>query len=194
MEADLQQLRAALDLMSNLSDTEWQLFASIWQPFSARRKEMLTRTGEVEKYLYFVTEGVQRIYFVNEKGNEATLVFTYAPSFGGVLNSMMTETRSSYTYETLTSSSFLRASVKDLKRIMEQEPAINMMVVQGISNALGGLLERLAELQLMSSEEKFRKLLTRSPHILQLIPHKYLASYLGIDVTNFSKLLNRTLI
>jgi hypothetical protein len=33
--------------------------------------------------------------------------------------------------------------------------------------------------------------LQRSPHILQLVPHKYLANYLGIDATNFSKLLNR---
>jgi hypothetical protein len=32
-------------------------------------------------------------------------------------------------------------------------------------------------------------LLKRSPHVLRLIPHKYLASYLGIDATTFSKLL-----
>jgi hypothetical protein len=31
--------------------------------------------------------------------------------------------------------------------------------------------------------------LQRSPHILNLVPHKYLASYLGMDATNFSKLL-----
>jgi hypothetical protein len=52
-------------------------------------------------------------------------------------------------------------------------------------------LQRLAELQCFSSEEKFRSLLQRSPHILQLVPHKYLANYLGIDATNFSKFINR---
>jgi len=40
-----------------------------------------------------------------------------------------------------------------------------------------------------TAEQKFRKLLTRSPQVLQLIPHKYLASYLGIDPATFSKLL-----
>jgi len=53
-----------------------------------------------------------------------------------------------------------------------------------------GSLTRLVELQSLSSEENFKKLLTRSPHILHLIPHKYLANYIGIDPTNFSKLLN----
>jgi hypothetical protein len=57
------------------------------------------------------------------------------------------------------------------------------------SIALKGVLERQIELQCFSAEEKFKNLLKRSPHVLQLIPHKYLASYLGIDATTFSKLL-----
>jgi hypothetical protein len=65
------------------------------------------------------------------------------------------------------------------------------MVRLGLTHSLAGVLERLVELQCFSSEEKFRQLLRRSPHILQLVPHKYLANYLGIEATNFSKLLNR---
>jgi hypothetical protein len=65
------------------------------------------------------------------------------------------------------------------------------MVRKGLSGVISGLEERLVEVQSFSSEEKFRALLKRSPHILQLVPHKYLASYLGIDATNFSKLINR---
>ncbi|HTH32499.1 MAG TPA: hypothetical protein VL946_14215, partial [Lacibacter sp.] len=55
--------------------------------------------------------------------------------------------------------------------------------------ALKGALQRHIELQCFSNEEKFRTLLQRSPHILNLVPHKYIASYLGMDATNFSKLL-----
>jgi len=51
-------------------------------------------------------------------------------------------------------------------------------------------MDRLVELQFYSGEDQFRKLLQRSPHILQLIPHKYLARYIGIDATIFSKLMN----
>jgi hypothetical protein len=65
------------------------------------------------------------------------------------------------------------------------------MVLETITIAMSGILERVAELQCFSSEAKFKILLQRSPHILQLVPHKYLASYIGIDATNFSKLINR---
>ena len=181
MQDHLLQLRQLIQAVHPLPDEDWQAFTGIWQPFSAKRKEIITAAGEKEKYLYFVLEGVQRIYYYDEQYREATLIFTYPPSFGGVLDAMMLHQPSRYTYETLTPSSFLRAPFH----------AVETMVRLGVTNALSGLLERLVEIQCYSSEEKFRTLLKRSPHILQLIPHKYLASYLGIDPTNFSKLINK---
>lgn len=175
----------------SLSASSLAEFISPWKTFQAERKEILTHQGEQERYLYFVLEGVQRVYALNSTGKEATLIFTYAPSFGGVLNAMMTEQPSQFFYETLTASSFFRAPASEIKRLMLANSEIAQMINLGISGALSGVLDRLAELQLMSSEEKFRGLLKRSPHILTLVPHKYLASYLGIDATNFSKLMNK---
>lgn len=173
-----------------LSDKEWTAFSNIWTAFSAKRKEQLTITGEKEKYLYYVIEGIQRVYYFDEQNREATLVFTYAPSFGGVLDSLMMQQPSKYYYETLTPSKFLRTPFSELNAVMEEHPGIEKLVRKGVTVSLSGVLDRLVELQCYSSEERFKKLLKRSPHILQLIPHKYLANYIGIDATNFSKLIN----
>ena len=174
-----------------LPEEDWQALAAIWKPFTAKRKETITGVGEKEKYLYFVIEGVQRVYYFDDQNREATLVFTYAPSFGGVLDALLLQQPSRYFYETLTPSVFLRATFPDLHELMETRPAIEIMVRKGITYSLSGLLERLVELQSFSSEEKFRKFLQRSQHMLQLVPHKYLANYLGIEATNFSKLMNK---
>ncbi len=186
--APLKQLTTAIQ---PLSEKEWTAFSSIWTECSAKRKEQLTVAGEKEKYLYFVIEGIQRVYYFDEQNREATLVFTYAPSFGGVLDSIMMQQPSKYYYETLTPSKFLRAPFEELFRLMEEHAAIEKLVRKGVTASLSGVMDRLVELQCYSSEERFKKLLQRSPHILQLIPHKYLANYIGIDATNFSKLINR---
>lgn len=191
METALQQLKSLVDATFPLPTEAWEALAAIWEPGSAKRKELLTTAGSVEKYLYFITSGVQRVCYFDENAREATLVFTYAPSFGGVLDSLLIAQPARYNFETLTQSTFLRAHAADLKAVMQQHPAVLEMVHLGVTHALSGVLERLVELQSFSSEEKFRKLLQRSPHILQLVPHKYLANYLGIDPTNFSKLINR---
>lgn len=172
-----------------LKEEEWLAFEAIWQPFACRRKTVLTAAGEKERYLYFVLEGVQRSFYVGGGRSEATVVFSYPYSFSGVADSFLTQTPSLFYFETLTSSSFLRTSYVQLEEVMKDFPAVRGLVLRATAFALKGVLERQVELQCSSAEEKFRQLLTRSPHVLHLIPHKYLASYLGIDATTFSKLL-----
>jgi hypothetical protein len=60
-----------------------------------------------------------------------------------------------------------------------------------LSETLEGVLVRQIELQSFTAEQRFRVLMARSPHLLQLVPHKYIANYLGMDATNFSKLLGQ---
>lgn len=190
----LLQLKQLVDSLGSLPNEDWNAFAKIWKPFDAKRKTVLTATGQTEKYLYFVANGVQRIYHLHLNEGETTILFTYGPSFGGVLDSFMLQTPAQYTYETLNASSFLRAPYADLKVLMDGNLAIAAFVRNGLAGALSGTLARLVELQSYSSEEKFRTLLKRSPHLLQLVPHKYLANYIGIDVTNFSKFINTIVI
>jgi len=183
-------LRNLTNSIYPLPEKDWISFSSIWKPFEAKRKETITASGQVEKFLYFVANGVQRVFYQGDEQHEATLVFTYAPSFGGVLDSFLLQLPSRYFYETLTPSTFLRTTSEEVQQLMSESQAIQRLIQIGINHSLAGLMERMTELQCFSSEEKFKKLMTRSPHILQLVPHKYLANYIGIDATNFSKLIN----
>lgn len=166
-----------------------QAFTTGWQPVTVKRKTVITAAGETERFLYFVAEGVQRAFYVGDANKEATIVFTYPHSFSGVADSFLTQTPSLYFLETITASRLLRISYNEVQRLVKKYPHIYNMLFTATAFALKGALERHIELQCYSNEEKFRTLLRRSPHILHLVPHKYLASYLGMDATNFSKLL-----
>ena len=185
----LEQLRNFISAVRELSDTEWEIFSGIWQPFECKRKTVLTAAGEKERHLYFVLEGLQRAFYVGDDQKEATIVFTYPFSFSGVADSFLTQTDSKYFFETLTASKFLRTTYKQLDQLMNAHASIQQMVLKLTAFALKGVLERQIEIQCFSAEEKFKSLLRRSPHVLQIVPHKYLASYLGIDPATFSKLL-----
>lgn len=185
----LEQLKQFIFRVHPLAAEEWEALALIWKPYEAKRKTMLTMAGETERYLYFVLEGVQRGFYAHDDGREATIVFSYPFSFSGIADSFLTQMPSRFFLETLTSSSFLRTEHKQFNELMLRYPNFQTCVFKSLSFIFAGVLERQIELQCFSAEEKFKTLLKRSPHVLNLIPHKYLASYLGIDATNFSKLL-----
>ena len=187
---DTAALKDFVQQIHPLTEDELTAFCSDWQPLTVKRKTILTAAGETERYLYFVNEGIQRAFYLGDDNKEATIVFTYAPSFSGVADSFLTQTPSLYFLETITASSLLRISYEQVQQLQQKHPGIQQLIFKATAFALKGALQRHIELQCFSNEEKFKTLLKRSPHILNLIPHKYLASYLGMDATNFSKLMN----
>jgi CRP-like cAMP-binding protein len=186
---ETERLQQFVSQIYPLTAEELAAFCQPWQSLTVKRKTILTAAGETERYIYFVLEGVQRAFYLGDAEKEATIVFTYPPSFSGVADSFLTQTPSRYFLETLTASRLLRIRHDEVQALMKQYPALVQFFFKATSFALKGALERHIELQCFSNEEKFRTLLKRSPHILNLVPHKYLASYLGMDATNFSKLL-----
>ena len=189
LETALERLKKAVFPVATLNADEWEAFAACWHPVEYKRKTTLTIAGEIEKYLYFVVDGVQRAYYVGEGKRDATLIFSYSGSMSGIIDSFQLQKPSLYYLETLTASRLLRISYADFNRLLSTYPVLERWGRIGTAAAMSGLMERYIELMTFSAEEKFRVLLNRSPHVLQLIPHKYLASYLALDPTTFSKLL-----
>jgi CRP-like cAMP-binding protein len=185
---DMRQYLQNLGLV--LTEIEWETLYIAWHLKEFKRKTLITTSSEIEIYLYFVLEGVQRVYYQNEDEREATLVFTYPYSFAGVLDSFLLQAPSNYYFEALTNSRMLKISHEDFQNLSHSIPAFDHFARKLVHSTVSGLLQRMVELQCFTSKEKFLVMLKRSPQVLQLVPHKYLANYLGIDPTAFSKLLN----
>ena len=161
-----------------------------FQQAEFKRKEIITYEGQKEKYLYFVLEGIQRSYYIKE-GKEHVIAFTYPPSFSGIPESFIAQTPSRYFLEAITESKMLRISHEKLQALMDEDREIERLMRKATELVLIGLVHRHYELLAYSIEDRFKAFASRSAHLFNLIPHKYLASYLGINATNFSKLLSK---
>jgi CRP-like cAMP-binding protein len=181
-------LQQEIEKVHRLDATAWADLANCWMPVAYKRKQLITRAGDTEKYLYFASEGVQRAFF-EHNGKDATLVFSYAPSFSGIIDSFFTQKPSKFSLETLIQSNLLRIHYNDMHTLMQKHRSIETWVRVALMGVLAGTLQRQVEIMSFTAEEKFMALLQRSPHVLNLIPHKYLASYIGVDPATFSKLL-----
>ena len=163
-------------------------YLSHWREFKIEKKAVLTAEGQTEKYMYFVLEGIQKSYYIND-GKEHVIAFTYPPSFSGIPESFLTQTPSKYFLETITDSRFLRISFEKHNELMNKHRQIETLFRKATELVLIGLIERHYELLAYDIKTRFKNFTARSPHLLNMVPHKDLASYLRIDPTNFSKLL-----
>jgi CRP-like cAMP-binding protein len=173
-----------------IPDDILEAYSALWKPIEMKKKDLITREGQTERYMYFVLEGIQRSYYIN-KGKEHVIAFTYPPSFSGMPESFISQTPSRYFLECLTDSSFLRISYEDHQQMLKKHRAIETAFRIGTEKLLVGMLDRYYELLAFDIEERFKAFTTRSPHLLNMVPHKHLASYLRIDPSNFSRLMGK---
>ncbi|MEM7660234.1 MAG: Crp/Fnr family transcriptional regulator [Bacteroidota bacterium] len=161
-----------------------------WEEVSYGRKEVITPAGQIERYIYFVLEGEQRAYFLKH-GKEHIIAFTYPPSLSGVPESFLTQRPSHFTLETITPSKLIRISYEKHEHLLARHRELETLMRKATEQVLAGIVQQYHERLALSIAERFAVFMQRSRHLLQRIPHKYLASYLNMDPTNFSKLLKQ---
>lgn len=186
----MDKLRAYLHAIHPLPPLSFQKLMQAFKPATFNRRQLITSEGQTEKYLYFVLEGIQRSYYIKDD-KEHVIAFTYPPSFSGIPESFITQQPSRYFLETITASKMLRISHEKLQALMDEDREIERLMRKATELVLIGLVQRHYELLAYSIEDRFKAFAERSPHLFNMVPHKHIASYLGINATNFSKLLAR---
>ncbi|MDX5320733.1 MAG: Crp/Fnr family transcriptional regulator [Bacteroidota bacterium] len=173
-----------------ISEEDFALFCQHLKPKEAKKGSFLLAPGEVQKTMYLVRDGVQMSFYESEK-NLHVMAFTYAPSFCAIPESFSLQQESKAYLQCLTDSSFWSLSFDELQEIFSQSRALETLFRKMTEHVLAGIIERHVQLHSSSIEERFTQFCQRSAPLLHVIPHKYIASYLHIDPTNFSKLFNR---
>lgn len=182
-------MEAYLTSFYKISEPILEEYISYWSEFSAPRKSIITECGSTERYLYFVKDGIQKSYCLNE-GKQHVMFFAYSPSFSGIVESFLTQTPSKYYLETITDSVFLRISYSEHSKLIKEHRELERLFRKITESFLLGIIERHHELMAFNIETRFRKFAQRSSHLLNMVPQKDISSYLRIDPTNFSKLIN----
>lgn len=118
------------------------------------------------------------------------IAFTYAPNPCAIPESFSFQVPSHYFLTCLSNSEMDAISYDALLELFDRSQPLERLFRRMTEAILSGMINRHIELHSMTIEERFRTFCQRSPHLLQLVPHKYIASYLSIDPSNFSKLFN----
>lgn len=175
-----------------LNEQEENQFKSLWSEKIFNQYDLITEAGSIERYFYFVLEGVQAIYILNEKGEKVVLGFSYSGSPSGAFDSFIKKQASDTFLEALKPSKMLAISYEEYQSLFEKHQEFYMWGHEFFQNILFGRLHREVELLTLSAEQRYKTFMQRCPDELKVIPQKYLASYLNMKPETFSRLRSCT--
>jgi CRP-like cAMP-binding protein len=176
-------------LFHDIDKVDYDLLTRNLKSKSFKKGDIITVAGQIQTELYFVKSGVQMSFFDAESKTHV-IAFTYPPNLCAIPESFSFQNPSKYYLTCLTDSELEYITFDDLQKLFDLSQHIERLFRRMTEAVLAGMINRHIELHSMTIEERYKTFCQRSPHLLQLVPHKYIASYLGIAPTNFSKLFN----
>ncbi len=182
-----QKIREFLNRVVAVPDEDWLLFDNRLRYKTFTKGHLLTRSGEVENFMYFITEGVTRIFHFNDD-IEYTLRFNFPISVFNSYASYISRTPSLINVEALTDIKVFRISYVDMQSLYEESKTGERMGRRMIE--LLYVQREIKEIQMHSktAEDYYCELVQNNDELVQKIPQKHLASYLGITPESLSRI------
>lgn len=186
----MNQIRKFVDRISPMNDSDWNFFSSKLKKVELGKNTAVLKMGKVEKHLSFISKGIVRYYLPKEEA-DVTFGFLFQNEFVTAYDSLLTQTPSEYEIETLTETILWQITNEDLQEVYKNTENGNLIGRKMAENMY--LIKSKRELSLLSktAEERYLDLFSDRPQLLQQIPLKYIASYIGVTPQALSRIRKR---
>jgi len=154
------------------------------------RKEYLLKEGQVCRHIHFIEKGLLRCYYIKD-GGEVSSWFMKEKDVCIAVESYYGQEPSLENIQALEDTVVYSVTYEELDRIYRNFPAFNYT-----GRILTERYYRLSEqrsksMRMQRSHERYDWLMDRYPELMQRVPAKYIASYLGITEVTLSVVKGR---
>ncbi|MDO6432220.1 Crp/Fnr family transcriptional regulator [Flavitalea sp. BT771] len=156
-------------------------------------KKTLLEEGKVSKQYIFIGKGCVRAFF-NNNGDDKTIQFFFENEGLTSFESFINNTPSLCTIETIEPSILYILPKKYVTQLMDElshEPGFVQMILQMSARRQTHYMNEFVSFIRDTPEERYKKLLSERPHIVQRVPQHYIASYLGVSKVHLSRIKSK---
>ena len=163
-------------------------FSEILTFKEVEKGEILLQEGKVNTLTHFIEEGYIRSFVLDSDDNEVTTEL-YGPSeFADNFLSFFRKTASPETFQAITPCKTWIMSFETVQKYFHEMPEFREWGRLLLLSNFAKLQNRTINLIKLTAEQRYENLINTKPELIQHIPLKYLASYLGITDTSLSRI------
>ena len=157
-----------------------------------RRKQLLQQKGDTHSKAYFVRKGLLKSYMLDEKGKEH--IFMFAPENWIVtdINSVTNYGQTELFIQAIEDSEVEVIQGDAFMKLTHKLQSNSQLEVQKLLKRNAVLQKRIISLMSKSAIERYEDFIATYPGIVQRVPQKLIASYLGITPQALSKTISQS--
>jgi CRP/FNR family transcriptional regulator, anaerobic regulatory protein len=181
-----QKLKEIFDPYYNAPLQAWKYFTDLCELISYKKNQIIKQSNHIERHGYFLVEGSCGL-FVWKGNNFVCLDLFLENCFFADDISLNSGEPSPIEILALEKSTILRISKSNIEQL-KQTPMGNTLFMLGAQNDYIEKQKQHLEFLTKSAEERYIEIAKNRPEILNRIPQKHIASYLGITTQSLSRI------
>lgn len=175
----------------HLTGTEQELFISMLQQKSVKRKQFLLTDGDICKNSTFVTQGCLRGFTVDKNGNEHVLSFAPPGWWIADMYSLISQKPGILNIEALEDTETILLSKTNQEKLYLEIPKFERFFRILTEKSLVANQQRITDNMSLTAEERYNIFCKRYPTLIDYLPQKQIASYIGVTPEFFSRMKNK---
>ncbi|MDR0228507.1 MAG: Crp/Fnr family transcriptional regulator [Flavobacteriaceae bacterium] len=156
-----------------------------------KKGELLLELGEVCDYVGFLKEGSMRMYYINEEGQDISFFFYLAGDVFTNYEGVISHTPSNMILECLSPCQVSLIRRDDLLALYDSSMQWQKIGKQMADSIFLNAKKRIDFLLFLTPEQRYLELVQHQPELLNAIPQKYIASYIGVKPQSLSRIRKR---
>ena len=182
------KLSSLISSYIDIKEKDTDLIKSFFKYESAAKGVSLIEAGKPTDKVFFVLSGYLRYFKVIDSGEEL-VIHLYAPdNFATSLNSFFLGKKSDEILQTITDCEFLYISKLDLEKLYSINCKWEGFGRKLMESFLIEKEERIIDQLSLTAHARYLKLIKNQPDIIQNVPIKYIASFIGIQPESLSRI------
>lgn len=171
-----------------LTPQEQELFLSKTETRKYKAKTILLNAGEVCKNSYFVNSGVLRSFNINDNIVEHVMSFACSGWWISDMYSLLSQKPGNLFIEVIEDAEVVLLSKENQEELYHDIPKLEHFFRILTENALVANQQRVMDNLSLSAEDRFEKFSQKYPSLMQKVPQKQIASFIGVTPEFFSKM------
>ncbi len=181
------ELIAYINQIQRLSKESEEALVAIAKETIVKKGKDLHPIGNTCRNIYFIKQGLLRIYYFKD-ATEVTESFEFENAIVARADSLFNGNPSKKGIQALEDAVLVAINSAQLFKLYDDFPDIERLFRKIFENAYVETVNRIESLQFHSAEERYANLLNQSENIIQRVPLKHIASYLGITQVSLSRI------
>ncbi len=158
---------------------------------SFEKGEIISEAGIYCEHAFLIRKGIIRTYVLTSEGEERTIRLAKEKDFTSCGASFLHGEPATEYLQALEDCKVVAVNTQKLQEISKENIRILRLAHEGIKEAFAETIKRVEFFTVLNPEQRYKLLLDESAELLQRVPQKYLASYLGITTVSLSRIRSR---